>query len=279
MMIKQTPSSDPTQVNYKSPKNDIWQAYKSVVSTLSQDDPSAGSVKQAVAKLPAQSPKLKKQFQQVADDLYQNLNKSLADLLGQFEQASLVLEQLHTVKEKQQTELSQEKARLLEDLKETRENNLKLRQREAEEYEYDFKKRQERLEIGLKELREKTEAKLSQREMELKTKEDELNTLRQQAKAFEEKIALAVKQAVAENTQQLELVYNHSTALAEQKYQSEIKMNQQKINDLNASIKQQQQESQRLQAASASMSAKLTMIAEKAVTRTNATRDQQTVDN
>lgn len=129
----------------------------------------------------------------------------------------------------------------------------KKREREAEEHTYAFE-RQKRLaqeqleydkarmerELGLR--REELERDLTAREQALKEREAELNQLRERAAAFPGELTTAVDRAVKETTQRLTRESEAREALMRKEFEGEQKVLQSRIESLQQTVKEQQQQ-------------------------------------
>ncbi len=133
----------------------------------------------------------------------------------------------------------------------------KKREREAEEYTYAFARQKrlsqeqfeyekERMERETLRRREELERDLTAREQTLSAKESELVQLRERAAAFPAELAAAVDKAVKETTARLTREAEAREALLRKEFEGEEKVLQSRIEALQQTVKEQQQQILRL---------------------------------
>ena len=242
-------------VDYKSPKQDIWKAYKELAADIEAN----GSSPVSIAPVIKASGNLKQKLGQQIDQISSTLQSEVYNLLDQLSQASEIIDHL-----------GQSRQKLEENLKQTEQESKKAKQREAEEYDYEFNRRKQRQEEELKEQRAKAETEIATKKAELKNQQDELEDLRKQVATFEDKLTKAAKDAIENTTKQLSLEFTHQKALADQKYSGVEQLLQQKIDSLEQVIKSQDGEVKLLQTSLKETQAQMTRISERAVEKTPA---------
>lgn len=239
-----------TSVSPKSTKQEIWNAYQELLSEISQE-PSTPAV---IKKLETANATVKQQLSSIITELTQVLQSKLVEVTGQFDQAAKVLDQLNQLHAAQTQELAREK-----------EDTLTALQREEDDARYEFEKLKKHQAEELAEQKQKFEAELETRKVELKNQEDELKDLRQKVAGFTDELEKAAKEAVERITQDLTREFNHQKILSQQQAQAHQELLQQKISSLEATIKTQQAEIFHLQSTLKENNQLLTRIAERAV--------------
>lgn len=135
----------------------------------------------------------------------------------------------------------------------------KRREREAEEYTYAFERQKRlaqeqfeydksRMERETQARREELERDLRVREQALAAKEDELTQLRERAAGFPAELAAAVDKAVKETTARLIRESEAREALMRKEFEGEQKVSQSRIEGLEQTVREQQQQIVRLSA-------------------------------
>lgn len=235
----------PKPVSPKDTKQTILEAYQDLVGQLTEEE---------------MSPALTQKLESTNSDLKVALTKVVADLTTKFDEANNVLTQLHALYEK--------KRRAFEEGEET---SKKLRSREEEEYKYEFEKLKARQEEELKEYKGKVLVEIEERKAVIKHEEDEIAELRVRARGFDQELEKAVKEAVDKNTKELTEKFAHEKALMEQEAKAKENLLTQKIESLDATIKQQSSQITQLQESLRKASEQLTRIAERAVEKGTST--------
>jgi len=133
----------------------------------------------------------------------------------------------------------------------------KKREREAEEYTYAFERQKQlgqeqfeydkaRMERELRLHREELEMDLTAREQTLKEKETEFDQLRERVAAFPGEMTAAVDKTVKETTEHLTRESEAREALVRKEFEGEQKVLQSRIEALQQTVKEQQQQITRL---------------------------------
>jgi DNA repair exonuclease SbcCD ATPase subunit len=243
-------STPKSKVSYKSPKPDIWRAYKELLENLKQEPAKL----QIIQKIDKTTDSFKTNLSQSINNLHSGLTSEVSKIVEELKKAAQTLEEL------QQAHLIQEKT-----LKEEAEFVKKQKQREEEEYEYEFLKQKKRQQEELEEKKFEVFAELEERKKKLSEQEDELVDLKNQAKTFEARIEKAAKEAVGKTTEELTREFEHEKVLAEQEAKSTKSLLGQKIENLSKTITDLKKENERLNTALNQVSANMTRIAERAV--------------
>ncbi len=113
----------------------------------------------------------------------------------------------------------------------------RARKRDEQEYDYELALRRKKDEDKFTIERQAKVAELEKRELAIAEKETELATLKSKAEEFEKTLATAVNQAVASAEKNLKESLEHKYALDKKDTDSEIKLKNQTIATLEASIK------------------------------------------
>ncbi len=166
-------------------------------------------------------------------------------------------ERLNSDIEKTREEWNTEEEKHKELLKEQEQGEKKQREREKEEYVYNFT-RQKKIEMDKlqdekekqkksfeEEIQEK-ERELSEREEELKEREDELNLLRKKVDNLPKELDAAVVKAVKEATENLQKEFTNNETLLKRDFSGEKNVFLAKIESMERTIKQQEQEIEKL---------------------------------
>lgn len=199
---------------------------------------------------------LRETFTRLKTQIVGQLDTSLTDLAGKFDQAEGVLVELNQTVTSQRKELNEENARIHEQ-----------RKRDEEEYTYEFTKRKQRQEAELKEQRMVADAEMAQERAELKKREDEFANLHEQVESFSTRLAQEIEKAKKDTENGLKIEFEHEKALSTQKNESQQVLLQQKIDSLLDLVKTQQQEISRLNKALSDANVQVISIAEKAVSQ------------
>lgn len=246
------PKQTQTDLTYKSPKPDIWHAYKQLLSELAQ--------KPATPVLAVQAQKLSisssKTIKQSLANLHQLLDNEVEQTISNLDQINQTLETFAKIKQNQQDQIESDRLQQITKLKQ-----------EEEEFLYEFNKHKRNLNDELQQTKQQTEADINKRQQELSQAEDELKHLRKLAETIDEKIIKAVDEAVKQNTTDLGRNFEHQQALKEAQSQAQISLLEQKITSLekeNAILEKELKASQQFLTAS---NTNLTRIAQSAVSR------------
>jgi hypothetical protein len=151
------------------------------------------------------------------------------------------------------TEWEKEKQAHAAEIKERDSDERKRREREKEEYQYAFQREQQlareqfedekaRLEREITYRREQMERELADREKVVVEKETELNALREQASAFPKELDSAVKQAVKEAVQKVELEAKNREELLTKEFDGERNVLNTRIESLEKTVAEQNEQ-------------------------------------
>lgn len=238
------------EVSIKDTKQDIFDAYQSIISEISEKPLTPAVIK----KSENLASTVRENINQSLANLTKALSESVEEIFIQLEKSNNLINELYLVYNQKQKEFNDE------------EKQIKLtRQREDEEYLYDFEKRKKRQEEELKEAKLKEEVEIAQRKSDLKAQEDEVGQLRQQVKSFESQLTTAIKEAVTKTTKELTDHFTQEKTLAAQVATSTEKLLDQKAESLNTTILAQAEQIKSLQESLKQASSQLTRIAERAV--------------
>lgn len=238
-------------VSEKSTKQEILSAYEELAVKLGETN--SGDL---TSKFTKTNLTLETNLRGTVAQLQENLNNALNATLEQLGEATKAIAILREAHEAQKKALEQEKDQIVKD-----------QSRLTEEQTYEFAKLKKRQEEELREQKLKAETELAARKDALKVQEDELADLRNQVKTFDAKLTKATSDAVAATTKELKMQFDHEKALAGQKAQATQELLEQQINSLQEAVSAQKQEIGRLNTLASEISAQMTRIAERAVTK------------
>lgn len=164
------------------------------------------------------------------------------------EQADM-LEALLLIQEQKRQDFEKERMLFEAELKEQKDNMLKERKREMEEYNYELKLARQKdsdqytakkaaLEQELIQKRTVWEATCAEREKSLKDAEIELSELREQVANFPEVLSTTIEKSKAEAIEKLQTEYQFNSKLREQEHEAETKLLKQTIESCKAKIKE-----------------------------------------
>lgn len=182
--------------------------------------------------------------------------QQIEELEEDFTSVSNVLISLKTHADDQRKRLESERLQVQKD-----------RERQEEEYRYQFEKSKKRQEEELKEQRLRSEEEINIKKAVLKTQEEEFNNLKNQAKTFDARLQKEINEAVAQNSKELKIQFEHEKTLSDQLSASTKTLLEQKITSLEQIILNQRQEIERLSQSATQASLQMTRIAERAVTK------------
>ncbi|MBU2592515.1 MAG: hypothetical protein ABH867_04390 [Patescibacteria group bacterium] len=248
-MTKVKKDSAVAKVTYKSPKSDIWRAYKELIENIEKQ-----GAEKVSEKINEQTLTLTKGWLERVNNLHTTLQKEIETIESEFKKASLVL-----------ADLAESKKSVEKLMKDEEEEAKKAQKREKEEYDYEFEKLKKRQEEELSEYSKKVLAELEERKAKLGEQEAELTDLRNQAKTFEARLEKTAKEAADAETIELTKEFEHEKELAKQKAQSIQELLSQKVESLTKTISELKNENQRLSQLLSQTNSNLTKIAERAV--------------
>ena len=240
----------PKAVSIKSKKEDILLAYQSLLNNLQQKPISELQPK----KLETFSVDIKSNL----DEAVQNLHKNLVSLIGQItdelDRAVDLVQKLYVLEREKRLEM-----------KKNEEDVALKRQREEEEFVYNFEKRKKRQGEDLQEARKQEEESIHAKAGDIKTQEKELLELRTEVGDFDTLLETSVKTAVSKNSDELLKKFIAERTLLEQKTKAGEDLLKQKIESLEAIVLVQTGQVKELQESLRQASQQLTRIAERAV--------------
>lgn len=229
------------KLSEKNTKQEIIDAYQEIVSKL-ENSPISDSVVAAVSKINTSAHNA---FRQQIEELEQDFNS-----------VSNILTSLKNLADDQKKHLEKEQQQIKID-----------RERQEEEYLYQFEKTKKRQEEELKEQRQKSEEEINIKKTILKSQEEEFINLKNQVKTFDARLQKETNEAVTQNTKELRVQFDHEKALSEQLSSSTKSLLEQKITSLEQIILNQRQEIERLSQSASQAALQMTRIAERAVTK------------
>jgi len=151
------------------------------------------------------------------------------------------------------------------EMKKNEEDVALKRQREEEEFVYNFEKRKKRQGEDLQEARKQEEESIHAKAGDIKTQEKELLELRTEVGDFDTLLETSVKTAVSKNSDELLEKFIAERTLLEQKTKAGEDLLKQKIESLEAIVLVQTGQVKELQESLRQASQQLTRIAERAV--------------
>lgn len=201
------------------------------------------------------------------------LATALDQLLSDYEAKKMALEE--EIAEQREIWQKEETARSLE-AKEFEDGLKKTRTREKEEYEYQkllerkkeedaYEEQRRVLERKNKERQEMLERSWQEREIKLKERETELESLRAQASQFPDKLKVETAKAVEENAKLASQRYEQQILILKKDAEAEKRLTDQQIQSLKEKVGQQFESVQNLQAELALAKKQVQDIAEKAI--------------
>jgi len=225
-----------TDVNFKSPKADIWSAYKDLLAQ-------AGSVSTG-----------EKVVEKINDNTFrlgEILNDEVQKVIVKIKNATQTLADIKTTS-----------VALSDSIKKEEEEIRKRRTREEDDYQYEFEKR-----------KKKQEDELSARQNEIKEMETELSELRNLAKTFDTKLEKAIKEAEGTKEKELKTIFDYEKVLSKQTAESTQNLLLSKIESSNKMVDDLKAENTKLKEAVTQANSQLTRIAEKAVEKSQSSKN------
>jgi len=239
-------------ISDKNTKQEILEAYQEIIAKVNSS-PITDTTITNVTKI---NKLVDSSFKQQIESLEEDLNSVTSVLISLKKAADQQRTYLET--EKHQTEI--ERTRL------------------EEEYNYQFGKTKKRQEEELKEQKTKADEEISAKKALLRSQEDELTDLRNQAKTFEARLQKEVNDAIAKTSKELKTQFEHEKVLAEQVAISTKSLLEQKIISLEQTILSQKQEVERLNTMAIQTTQQMTRIAERAVTKSPEQQNKSSED-
>lgn len=243
-------------VTKNATKQEILDAYEQLQKQIEQGDNQLSPVtlQQASNTIAAIDEDLKSKMQAVADAV----KAPIQEIISRLANAQTLIESQATLLNGIQTEAKLQQERM-----------KKEHARQEEEFAYEFDRKKKRLESDLAEKIANAEKQLVTREETLATAEKELVDLRELAASFEVRLTKGIQEAVDRKTKELETAHAQQLKLITQEAKAREDLLKQKVESLEAVIKNQQIELARMSKQVDVLSDQLTKIAQSAVSRTN----------
>ncbi len=266
------------KVSEKSTKQELWQAYNEALIKIEGEPVESGLDKtreetnEALRGLAESKFKIGEQLEKVSQEIITELN-DLTSLRSQIiKEKKLILDQLEDQKKALTSEIEMVKMQWSQDEKdhaaqveEEKRVRAVQRHREEEEYEYELTLTRRADENTFNEKKEQKEKELAEREIKLKDREAEILTMKNELTDMPKKIEEEVKKA--EGLLAKELIQKHEIEKREfnLKSESEKKLFELKIANLESSMQNQMKENESLKKQLSEATAQLKQMAVSAL--------------
>ncbi len=243
-------------VTKNATKQEILDAYEQLHKQLEQGENQLPSsiLQQAGSTISVIEASLKTKTQAITDAA----SATIEEVISRLADAHTLIENQATLLKGMQTEAKLQQDRIKKD---------QLRQ--EEEFAYEFDRKKKRLEAELAEKMASADKQLKTREQGLATAEKELTDLRALAASFDARLTKGIQEAVDRKTKELETTHAQQMRLTAQEAKAREDLLKQKVESLEAMIKNQQTEVVRMSKQVDALSDQLTKIAQSAVSRSN----------
>lgn len=243
-------------VTKNATKQEILDAYEQLYKQLEQGDSQLSPItlQQASISISAMEENLKTKAQALAD----GAGTAIEEMISRLSNTHALIENQVALLKGIQTEAKLQQERM-----------KKEHARQEEEFAYEFDRKKKRLEAELAEQMASADKQLKTREQGLATAEKELTDLRALAASFDARLTKGIQEAVDRKTKELEATHEQQMRLTAQEAKAREDLLKQKVESLEAMIKNQQTEVIRMSKQSDALSDQLTKIAQSAVSRTN----------
>lgn len=239
--------SNQSSINYHSPKNEIWTAYKELQKQLEAQKSGPTVVQEGLPMAAKTQVDWRQQLLKAVKQLdaqVQEKEEELSFLQDKIAKAKEELENTYQIKVKAQTfnELG-EKINSLENLQQRRQKQLEEEYKQEKSWrEKRLEKEEEEKKFELELKRRQLEQELDQKQRDWEKKEQHYQELQQETAGFPERLQKVEEKAGKETAACLEREFAQEKAMLSQKHESDQKLSGQQIKNLQEKVKEQEQQ-------------------------------------